>query len=218
MKKLDSFPADQIISEVELPTFKNENEKEEFYKTDFGKKYLASKKTKEYMQHIKIKDSIVFEPDLTIHTDTGDYSANLEEWTTVQQPTEIDTDDYLLSLALSLSPYMNVCHSGHTSYSTANTQAKSLEDEFAEILRKKDSITCLRSILIERLKKVLKTIEAEKTITKKPESLRDNLINCYLNNIHLKSLLPNDVSRADIIEYAKELNNDLEHKNEEPEL
>ena len=218
LKKLDSFPADQIISEVELPTFKNENEKEEFYKTDFGKKYLASKKTKEYMKHIKIKDSIVFEPDLTIHTDTGDYSANLEEWTTVQQPTEIDTDDYLLSLALSLSPYMNVCHSGHTSYSTANTQAKSLEDEFAEILRKKDSITCLRSILIERLKKVLKTIEAEKTITKKPESLRDNLINCYLNNIHLKSLLPNDVSRADIIEYAKELNNDLEHKNQQPEL
>lgn len=200
LSKLDSFPADQIVSEIELPKFKDKSEKEDFLKTSFGKKYLMSSRIKEYMKHIKIKDFMTFNSDSSTHLDIE--SAQNSSKDSNQTSLKIDTDKYLLDLALSISPYMNVCHSGHTSFSTANTQAKSLEDEFSEVLRKKDSISCLRNILIERLKQICKTSENK----------------FYVENTRLKALLPNDVSRADIIDYAKSLNNELEQKDSALEL
>ena len=200
LSKLESFPADQIVSEIELPKFKDEAEKEDFLKTPFGKKYLMSSRIKEYMKHIKIKDFMTFNSDSPTHL----YAENAQNSSKDSNQTsiKINTDKYLLDLALSISPYMNVCHSGHTSFSTANTQAKSLEDEFSEVLRKKDSISCLRNILIERLKQICKTSKNK----------------YYVENTRLKSLLPNDVSRADIIDYAKSLNNELEQKESDLEL
>ncbi len=200
LSKLESFPADQIVSEIELPKFKDEAEKEDFLKTPFGKKYLMSSRIKEYMKHIKIKDFMTFNSDSPTHSDVENAQNSSKDRN--KTSIKIDTDKYLLDLALSISPYMNVCHSGHTSFSTANTQAKSLEDEFSEVLRKKDSISCLRNILIERLKQICKTSKNK----------------YYVENTRLKSLLPNDVSRADIIDYAKSLNNELEQKESDLEL
>lgn len=201
LNALDSFPADKIISSVELPSFKTPEEKKEFLRTEFGQEYLASEKIKEYMKHIKIKDNMIFKPDTTVKESVNgelvEKPAQNIDYTNLKKPDEIyeqketimDTNEYLLSLALSLSPYMNVCHSAHTLFSSANTQAKSVEDEFSEILRKKDSLSALRNMLVERLKTILKTT--------------DNKV--YQKVLESTSLLPNDVSRSDIIDYSKRL-------------
>ena len=43
-----------------------------------------------------------------------------------QKTITIDTNEYLFSTALSLSPYMNVCSSSHTSYTNAGFLSKYL--------------------------------------------------------------------------------------------
>lgn len=214
LKAIDSFPADKIMSKYELPIFETEREKILFLRTDAGKQYLNSEKIKEYMKHIKIKDTMSYEPDITIkqknnsnktisitpkNAISGQF-ANNESETQVQSTIKnINTDEYLLSLALSLSPYMNVCHSAHTLFSSANTQAKNVEDEFSEILRKKDSLSALGNMLVERLKNILKST--------------DNPV--YKKVIETTNKLPSDVSRADIIDYSKKLEEKLKDKDDD---
>jgi len=100
----------------------------------------------------------------------------------------MDTDDYLLSLAKSISPYMNVCSSGHTSFSTASIHQKNLIGEFTEILRKKDATSCLGNMLISRLRTILKNTDDKE----------------YLESQEIRNSLPRDIAKEDIVQYATE--------------
>lgn len=114
---LDNISADKvIISPYELPEFKTEEEKKEYMKTSKGKAFLESQKYREMMKHIKIKDEILILPKALpteIYNEKGDIiPTKLQEWIDSREKKPIyNTDEYLLSVALSLSPYMNVCGS-----------------------------------------------------------------------------------------------------------
>lgn len=114
---LDNISADKaIISPYELPDFKTEEEKEEYMKTPKGKAFLESEKYREMMKHIKIKDKILVLPKVLppeIYNEEGNaIPTKLQEWIdSCEKKPIFNTDEYLLSVALSLSPYMNVCSS-----------------------------------------------------------------------------------------------------------
>lgn len=182
---LDSISADSMISPYEIPEFKNTAEKEAFFKTPIGTAFLESEKYRELIKHVKIKSEMIIPPSTT----------------------PIETDKYLLTTALSLSPYMNVCSSGHTSYTNAEIHHKKIAGEFAEVLRKKDSNTILRDLLIRKLKKI---IDTNMPIYKHSNELLENT---YMGNA-MKSIiehddfsarLPKDISKKNIIQYGEKL-------------
>ena len=125
---------------------------------------MRSEKIKELATHIRIKDTMQF-PDTHFS----------------------DTDKYLFGLAKFISPYMNVCSSGHTSFSTASIHQKNLVGEFSEVLRRRDSTTYLGNLLIERLKNIISTRGMEDPSYQK--IIQDSLS------------LPREISKHDIIEY-----------------
>lgn len=164
LKKLNAISVDNLVSDIEVPKFKTEQEKQDFLKTPAGQKYMRSEKIKELATHIRIKDTMQF-PD-------NHFS---------------DTDKYLFGLAKFISPYMNVCSSGHTSFSTASIHQKNLVGEFSEVLRRRDSTTYLGNLLIERLKNIISTRGMEDPSYQK--IIQDSLS------------LPREISKHDIIEY-----------------
>lgn len=182
LNKLDNISADEIFSDIEMPTFESESDKSNYLLNNINaEKYKKTLLTKQYMSHIKIKDNYTF-------NDSKDYQK---------------TDDYLLSLAKFISPFMNVCSSGHTSFSTASIHQKNLIGEFTEILRKKDKTTCLRNMLISRLRTVLQTSNDKD----------------YLENRKVRDSLPRDIAREDITQYATRLHQKLaETEKEEPSI
>lgn len=101
---------------------------------------LTSKRIKEYYKHIKFKDSYVFE--------------NIND--------EIPIDEYIYSLANSSSPEMHKCGSAETNFSTAEIEHRTLVQAFSEILRKRDSLTCLGNLVIERLENYMKSSDKHK--------------------------------------------------------
>ncbi len=123
---LDNISADKtIISPYELPEFKTDEEREEYMRTPKGKAFLESQKYREMMKHIKIKDKILLLPEVLpteIYDLEGDMiTTKLREWLASREEKPIfNTDEYLLSVALSLSPYMNVC--GSRSYFFYNSR------------------------------------------------------------------------------------------------
>ena len=124
-------------------------------------------------------------------------------------PTIVDANEYLFSTALSLSPYMNVCASGQTSFTNAGIHHKKVVGEFAEALRKRDSNTCLRDMLIRRLEDL---IEEPEKFVKNPKALEH--INDYLTTIvdrHAEMVinLPKDISKKNIIKYGEKLSNKM---------
>lgn len=196
LSKLDSIRADEILSDSEIPDFSSEEEKYKFLNSPEGKNYELSKKVKEYMSHIKIKDNYEYTPKTTIKVlkyDSVSDTYYLEEQepkpgTQVQSKTIVNTDTYLLSVAKSISPFMNVCSSGHTSFSTASIHQKNLVGEFTEVLRKKDATTCLRNMLISRLRTILKTTTDKD----------------YLESQQIRNSLPKDIAKEDITQYAND--------------
>lgn len=174
---LDSISADSMISPYELPEFNTQEEKEAFLKTSRGAAYLESEKYREMIKHIQIK------PKMQISSGA-----------------EIDTDSYLLSNALALSPYMNVCSSGHTSFTTAGIHHKKVIGEFAEVLRKKDSNTCLRAILIRRIEHLVDNPDNEEYSDNLKASLK-----IVKKHDEIATRLPKDISRKNIISYAEKL-------------
>ena len=171
--ELGNVSVDSLISDFELPSFSNRKGKREFLKTPKGKKYLRTKKVNELASHIRIK------PEFTFSDKDGNNIVS------------IPTDKYLFSLACSISPYMGVCSSGHTSFSTATVHSKNLVNEFAEILRKRDSTTYLGNMLINRLENIIKDGSIIDTAYAKREKISNSL--------------PRDISRRDIINYAEKI-------------
>ena len=194
---LDTVPANSLISDTELPNFQSDEEKDQFLKTPLGKKYLQSQKIREYMKHIKLKDTYTYVPDSSI-TYADDTGIHKKDSGIYQAPTEMSFDEYLLLLAKSHSPYMSVCDSAHTSFSEmASLRPKDLVDEFSEVLRKRDSLTCLRHVLVERLDHILKT---------NPDSE-------YEENRRITESLPKEISRIDIVKYSEHLKDYLAAQN-----
>lgn len=219
LKILDSTSADSLISPYELPVFKTQEEKDEFMKTKKGFDYLQSEKYREMMEHIKIKDKLEMLPDILPADVYDDKDCEVINQKKLQKkiasgeivPIVMDMNDYLINYALFSSSYMNVCSAGHTSYTNASIHHKKIIGEFAEILRKKDSNTCLRDMIIRRLELIIeKNGKISSTEPKKP-----------LSNVMKKSLkkvrkhdseankLPKDVSFKNILSYAKKLREKL---------
>ena len=178
LKRLDSVPVDSLISDIEIPYFNSESEKMDFLKTPDGERYLRSQKINELLTHIKLKDKIVLE--------SSEYANEQVEDST---PLEISVDDYLFNFAVNVSPYMLVANDSHATYSSVAIPHKNLVSEFTEVIRKKDSITCLGDILIERLKKVVE----QKRYTD------ENFFDLHRDS----ASLPQEITRSDILNYAE---------------
>lgn len=215
---LDNISADKLISPYAIPDFKTEEEKQLFLKTPTGKAFLESEKYREMMKHIKIKQKMQILPD---HLPNEVYDSNhsinsdkLQELIANKKviPFRVNTDEYLLSTALSLSPYMNVCGSGHTSYTTAGIHHKKIIGEFAEVLRKRDSNTCLRDLLIRKL---------EQIIDNPPQKCSDYMRACLQivkEHDEVANKLPKDISHKNIYSFAEKLRNTDKNKKEDSEL
>lgn len=181
LNALDSTSADKMVSPYEIPEFKTEDEKQSFFKTSDGIAFLESERYREMMKHIKFKKEILI------------------------GKTSVDANSYLLSTALSLSPYMNVCSSGHTSSTTAAIHHKKVIGEFAEVLRKKDSNTCLRDLIIRRLEQLIE-YPPENSNSEAIASINKSL-QIIKNHDETARKLPKDISKKNIISYAEKLRN-----------
>lgn len=209
---LDSTSADSMISPYEIPEFKTEKEKEEFLKTSTGIAYLKSEKYREMMKHIQIKDKIEIIPKnlpKDVYTsnkkiDSEKLQNQIDSGKTLQTSTIIDANEYLFSTALALSPYMNVCSSGHTSYTNASIHHKKIIGEFSEILRKRDSNTCLRDILIRRLEELIESPERFTQDLKVLENINQSL-KIVEQHDEMASKLPKNVSKKNILSYGEKL-------------
>ena len=206
LSKLDNIPANELLSDVEIPEFKTEEDKYKFLNSPDGKNYNLTLETNEYMSHIKIKDEYTYTPNTSIKTQIYNPITKKNEIfeipaessdSQVQTPVTMDTNTFILELAKSISPFMGVCSSGHTSFSTASVNPKNLVGEFTEILRKKDTTSCLANILVQRLRDILKNTHDQD----------------YEDNLKIKDALPRDIAKEDIVQYASELQEKLKEQN-----
>ena len=84
------------------------------------------------LNHIKIKNSLTFNNIST------------------------DIDIYLESLAEYVSPKAWICRSAHNiTRNTASIEKKQIIEEFSDVIRKKDGISCLAQLLIDRLEDIV---------------------------------------------------------------
>ena len=228
---LDSISADSLAYPSMFPNFENEKEKSKFLESEQGKQFKKTLEVMELKKHIKIKDKIELLPpylpdsvyiDKSKKTvDPAKLKAFLESANPPQELSTVDANLYLLTLALSVSPYMNVVSSGHSSFTTASNHNKKIEGEFAEALRKKDANTCLRDMLIDRLKNILQdpksyfpdvkigplsTLNINST---NPNNRPNYIEQCLLiaqQHEKFASKLPKDISKKDIAKYGERLN------------
>ena len=219
---LDSISADSIIHENELPQFESEQEKKAYLETSHGKDYINSKLYIDMMKHIKIKDTIDILPpylpnsvydkaEINYKTPRSNWKINEKKLNELIESGEIklstvDTNMYFLASALSISPYMNVASSGHSSFTTVGNHNKKIVGEFSEAIRKKDSNTLLRDILVRRLENILENPE-------KYFDLKDEKQSAYVTRYldlakqheEIASRLPKDIPRKNIIHYGNRL-------------
>ena len=219
---LDSISADSIIHENELPQFESEQEKKAYLETSHGKDYINSKLYIDMMKHIKIKDTIDILPpylpnsvydkaEINYKTPRSNWKINEKKLNELIESGEIklstvDTNMYFLASALSISPYMNVASSGHSSFTTVGNHNKKIVGEFSEAIRKKDSNTLLRDILVRRLENILENPE-------KYFDLKDDSQSAYVTRYldlakqheEIASRLPKDIPRKNIIHYGNRL-------------
>lgn len=216
---LDSIPADDIYSPYELPESWTEQERENFLNTPKGIAYSNSKKYREMMKRIKIKDKMQILPQHLPkevynfkNPNKGINTKKLQQLidSGVIKPTYVDTNEHLLFTAVSLSPFMNVCT--HTSFGNAGIFHKSLSNEFTEILRWRDTNTCLRDMLVQRLNQILEN-------PKKNNATINNLIHITEEHDKMANKLPKDITRTDILNYCEhKLEKNIEKFNSNSEL
>ncbi len=222
LDKLDSTSADALVSSYELPEFDTEAERQKFFTTPEGIKYLNSEKCREMMTHIQMKKQIQLLSSTNNSDELYDRTGNIDLEKLQKRidagekinVSTMDTNEYLFSTALSLSPYMNVCSSGHTSTTTATIHHKKLIGEFAEVLRKKDSNTCLREILIRRLEKLIENKEFAEEVASSQyvnNSIKD-MVKMAKKHEKISSKLPRDISRKNILNYAEKLKKKLDKR------
>lgn len=219
---LDSISADSIIHENELPQFESEQERKAYLETSHGKDYINSKLYIDMMKHIKIKDTIDILPpylpnsvydkaEINYKTPRSNWKINEKKLNELIESGEIklstvDTDMYFLASALSISPYMNVASSGHSSFTTVGNHNKKIVGEFSEAIRKKDSNTLLRDILVRRLENILENPEEYFDLKDEKQSA---YVTRYLDlakqHEEIASRLPKDIPRKNIIHYGNRL-------------
>ena len=219
---LDSISADSIIHENELPQFESEQEKKAYLETSHGKDYINSKLYIDMMKHIKIKDTIDILPpylpnsvydkaEINYKTPRSNWKINEKKLNELIESGEIklstvDTNMYFLASALSISPYMNVASSGHSSFTTVGNHNKKIVGEFSEAIRKKDSNTLLRDILVRRLENILENPEEYFDLNDEKQSA---YVTRYLElakqHEEIASRLPKDIPRKNIIHYGNRL-------------
>lgn len=91
-------------------------------------------------KHIKIKDKIQI-------SHNPDFEENLKDY---------DMNEYLLGFAQYTSADMSTCRSAHNfDTPTVSIEKKDLSDSFAEVLRKRDGISCLAQLLVDRVKSMI---------------------------------------------------------------
>lgn len=227
---LDSISADSLVYPSMFPNFENEEEKSKFLESEQGKQFKQTLEVIELKKHIKIKDKIELLPpylpdsvyiDKSKKTvDSAKLKAFLESANPPQELSKVDANLYLLTLALSVSPYMNVVSSGHSSFTTASNHNKKIEGEFAEALRKKDANTCLRDMLIDRFKNILQDpksyfpdvkigpLSTLNINSSNPNNLPNYIEHCLLiaqQHEKFASKLPKDISKKDIAKYGEKL-------------
>lgn len=139
---LNKTPVTNIRHDIIKPSFNSIEEEKQFYSSETGKQYRISERLKELQSHIRLKDNVSYKHKIP----------NTDKFTT----STIPINDIILSLAEFSSPYMNVCSSAHTNFSTASIHHKNLISEFSEVLRRKDSMTCTGDIIIHRLEQIIK--------------------------------------------------------------
>ena len=191
LDRLDTVSADELVSE-----FKNEKERMEFMNSPKGKKFVKSEKYREMMKHIRIKSKMYIPPE------TGEGPSY-----------EINANDYLFSTAIALSPYMNVCSSGHTSFTNAQIHHKKVIGEFAEVLRTKDSNTCLRELLIRRLEQLIDNdgvLDKDTEEPKEMSQMRKDSLKIAKEHEETSLKLPKDISKKNILNYAEKLRTKME--------
>ena len=231
---LDSVSADSLTYESMFPKFKNDDEKNKFLESEQGKPFKQTMKIMELKKHIKIKNRIELLPaylPASVYTDSSKKNVNpdkLKEFllssNASQNGYSMNANLYLLSLALSVSPYMNVVSSGHSSFTTTLNHNKKVVGEFAEALRKKDANTCLRDILIDRLKDILdnpnsffpgvkiRPLSSLNINSTNPERRPNYVEQCLIiaqRHERFASKLPKDISKKDIAKYGESLNKSI---------
>ena len=236
---LDSISADTMVGESELPTFETEKDKQDYLSTTpHGIAYQNSQDYRKMLTHIKIKDKMQvlpsYLPNSVYDFDKNQpiqprYKMNINNKKLQDainaEPQEvklstIDSNLYLLSTALSVSPYMNVASSGHSSFTTVAIHNKKVIGEFSETIRNKDTNTLLRDVLIRRLEDIIESP------TKYFSNIEDSLdIQLYLKIIQdheeIANKLPKDISKKNIVHYGNKLeqlrnksndnSNDIQH-------
>lgn len=230
LKALDSISADSLISPYELPEFKTKQEKLDFLKTPKGIDYKNSDKYRNLLKHIKIKDTMeVLQSALPkkVYYKDGNVITNRINQKKLQECIKtgeiklqtVNTNDYLLSTALSLSPYMNVCSAGHTSSTTASIHHKKIIGEFSEVLRKKDCNTCLRDLLIRRVENLIETyrpffndIDSLDVSNSMKTSLK-----IVKKHDDIANSLPKDLSFKNIVSYIEKLRNFTNNRKQKEE-
>lgn len=97
-------------------------------------------KVEEAYNHIKIKDTINF----SSQNDSNDS----------------DTNCYLMNLAKHVSADMFICRSAHNfNTPTVNIENNGLSTAFADVLRKRDGISCLAQLLVDRVSNIIDTLD-----------------------------------------------------------
>ena len=231
---LDSISSDTLIDESMLPVFENEDERNKFLESEQGKKYKQTMKILELEKHIKIKDTIellpAYLPD-SVYTDKNKKNIDpdklnkfLHSSNPPQKLSSMNANLYLLSSSLSVSPYMNVVSSGHSSFTTASNHNKNIVDEFTEALRKKDVNTCLREMLINRLTDILQNpkiyfpdvnirpLSNLNINSSNPENRPNYIEQCLFvaqRHEEFASNLPKDITRKHIANYGADLKKSL---------
>ncbi len=130
-------------------------------------------KVEEAYKHIKIKDTIKF--------DNLDYNMN----------------EYLMNLAKYVASNMSVCRSSHDlTTPTVAIEHKGLAAGFSDVLRKKDGISCLAQLLVDRVESIVDTIDNNSDLLPKYTTLTVRDIINHSNKLKQKQIETNN-SRED---------------------
>lgn len=156
--KNDSYPLEyylKILSQIPVDTYENGIMDD--------KKSSILNKVKEAYSHIRIKDKIKF--------------------SNKKGSKPFDTDQYLLTLSKYVSANMAICRSSHNfSTPTVSIENASLLESFSDVLRKRDGISCLAQMLVDRLEDILQTNNDDRANKSYKQINIRNIIN-YANTL-----------------------------------
>lgn len=134
-------------------------------------------RVEEAYTHIKIRDTINFLNE----NHSKDYDMNY----------------YLINLAKYISADMYICHSAHNfNTPTVNIENHGLATSFADVLRKRDGISCLAQLLVDRVSTIADNIDNNFKSFRKQLTIRDIIA-------YAKTFPQNDIT-TNLIETKKD--------------